>query len=142
MPELESDDQAAVTGRTLLQQHLTRLLKRYSDVVAAYALLMPSYRLCGNSQATQELLRSDDLMRLFDLLATPCPHHNQEWRLAASEALTSVYQSCLSSDVLQYIKAKGCLGRCLAALQQVGALPWLCLVFNVLRTRPNLLQLK
>eukprot|EP00042_Codosiga_hollandica_P047251 m.509842 g.509842 ORF g.509842 m.509842 type:complete len:3508 (+) comp57411_c0_seq1:30-10553(+) len=78
-------------------------------------------KMCQMPSGCDELVRTGDLARLFDVVGTACSPSNAIWRQAAANVLSSMSRSSLSESVIQFISDENSLGRLLVALQMPDA---------------------
>ena len=60
-------------------------------------------KLCNHPITARELIRTDDLASLFEILTTNCSSSHSIWRSGVSEVITSITRHCFTNDVVDYI---------------------------------------
>jgi hypothetical protein len=75
--------------------------------------------LCSSPVVARELVKAEDLSRLFDMLYSEVPAHNAHWRDISGVALRSLFAKGLCDAAIMDIRATGCVPRSLAALRHV-----------------------
>ena len=60
-------------------------------------------KLCNHPITAKELIRTDDLASLFEILTTACSPNHTIWRSGVSEVITSITRHCLTTEVVDYI---------------------------------------
>ena len=94
--------------------------EQHDQLQADFACLLS--RLCRFSVVTEELRKSDDLARLYDMLISPCPSHNLSWHALVGATLRVLVAEALGDSSISYLHKKGSIARCVAALQQSDSL--------------------
>ena len=61
-------------------------------------------------------MRQDDLSKLFGIVTSSCPPHNQSWRKTASDSLIKITRHCLTPDLIRHIHNHGCISLCVRNL--------------------------
>lgn len=89
-------------------------------------------RLCESNDAALEIIDTDDLHRLYDMVISDIPIRNESWRGCTAEIVFSVVTKALSNKVVTYVHKKGCVARCLAALHKTDkvAVPTVLAMLN------------
>ena len=69
-------------------------------------------RLSEYKVVVRELIKAEDLSRLFDMLVSEIPAHNGHWRLTTATVLKSQFLKGFSEDAISDIRQTGCVPRC------------------------------
>ena len=74
-------------------------------------------RLLERAPAMAELVRAQDVARLFNMIVSKCPSRNEGWQVAVAGAMRTGFATGLSKPTIQHIQERGLLRQNLAALQ-------------------------
>lgn len=75
--------------------------------------------LAASPIVAKELVKAEDLSRLFDMLYSEVPAHNAMWRDISGVTLRSLFAKGMCDAAICDIRATGCVPRSLAALRHV-----------------------
>lgn len=74
-------------------------------------------RISSRDITLKELVRTGDLLRLFELASGPCPRRNRRWRGASTRILAALFQAPVAEGVVRCLHRHHCVSLCLAAVR-------------------------
>ena len=74
-------------------------------------------RLCRHVAAAEDIMRQDDLTKLFGIITSSCVRHNHCWRKTASDLLITITRHALTPDVVSHIHNHACIALCIRNMQ-------------------------